>query len=114
MTERMRLISYLIYGLFSAVLKKNTIKTPEVIFHIGLRALRLSSSLILKKYLYARLVFLSVIENIVVFAHAHVVLLVTQKSRRAKKKFHNARSLQENNARSAANHSARTIVTIYI
>ena len=29
----------------------------------------------------------------VVFAHAHVVLLTTQKSRRAEKKFHNARSL---------------------
>ena len=57
------------------------------------------------------LVFLLVIENIVVplsffsdvFAHAQVVLLTTQKSRRAEKKFHNARSLQENNARSAAN-----------
>ena len=65
------------------------------------------------------LVFLSVIENIVVlchlfvvFAHAHVVLLTTQKSRRGGKKFHNARSLQENNARSAANQSARTIVAI--
>ena len=32
---------------------KNTIKTPEVIFHIRLPALRLSSSLILRKYLYA-------------------------------------------------------------
>ena len=66
------------------------------------------------------LVFLSVIENIVVlclsflvfFAHAHVVLLKTQKSRRAEEKFHNARSLQENNARSAANQSARTIAAI--
>ena len=66
------------------------------------------------------LVFLSVIVNIVVFcpsfyvvfAQAHVVLLTTQKSRRAEIKFHNARSLQENNARSAANQSARTIVAI--
>ena len=41
------------------------------------------------------LVFLSVIENIVVLCP-----------------FHNARSLQENNARSAANQSARTIVAI--
>ena len=65
------------------------------------------------------LVFLSVIENIVVplsifsvvFAHARLVLLTTQ-SRRAEKKFHNARSLQENYARSAANQSARTIVAI--
>ena len=66
------------------------------------------------------LVFLSVIENIVlllsifsvVFAHAHVVLFTTQKSRRAEKKFHNARSLQENNASSATNQSVRAIVAI--
>ena len=48
----------------------------------------------------------------VVFAHLHVGFLTTQKSRRAEKKFHNARSLQENNARSAANQSVRTIVAI--
>ena len=47
MTERTRLISYLLYGPFSAILKKNTIETPEVIFHIVLRALWPSSSLIL-------------------------------------------------------------------
>ena len=66
------------------------------------------------------LVFFSVIENIVVplsmfsivFAHTHLVLLTAQKSRRAEKKFHNARSLQESNARSAANQSACTIVAI--
>ena len=45
-------------------------------------------------------------------AHAHVVLLTTQKSRRAEKQFHNAWSFQENNACSAANQSARTIVAI--
>ena len=39
-----------------------------------------------------------------------VLLLATQKSR---EKFHNARSLQENNAHSAANQSGRTIVAIY-
>ena len=48
----------------------------------------------------------------VVFAHADMVLLTTQKSRQAKKKFHNARSLQGNNTRSAANQSTRTIVAI--
>ena len=102
----------------SAILKKNTIKTPEVIFHIRLRALRLSSSLILKKYLYPSFSFsywkysctLSIFS--VVFAHAPVVLLTTQKSRGAEKKFHDARSLQENNSHSAANQSARTIVAI--
>ena len=57
MTERTRLISYLLYGLFSAILKKNTIKAPEVIFHIRLRALRLSSPLTLKKCLYYRAEF---------------------------------------------------------
>ena len=53
MTERTRLISYLLYGLFSDILKKNTIKAQGVNFHIRFRALRLSSSLILKKHLYA-------------------------------------------------------------
>ena len=111
MTERTRLISYLLYGLFSAILKKNTIKTLQATFHIRLRALGLSSSLIRKKYLYASFFFqLSIFS--VVFAHAHVVLLTTPKSRRAKKKFHNALSLQGNNARSAANQSVRTIVAV--
>ena len=48
----------------------------------------------------------------VVSVHAQVVLLTTQKNRRAEKKFHNARSLQENNARSAANQSALTVAAI--
>ena len=105
-------------AIFSAFLKKNTIKTPEVILHICLCALRLSSSLILQKYLYASFSFsywkYSCILSIfsVVFAHTRIVLLTTQKSRRAEKKFHNARSLQENNARSAANQSMRTNVAI--
>ena len=38
MTERTRLISYLLYGLFGAILKKNIIKTPDVIFNIPLHA----------------------------------------------------------------------------
>ena len=66
------------------------------------------------------LVFLSVIENIVVLCSyfllfsptRSLLLLKTQKSRRAEKDFHNARSLQENLALSAANQSARTIVAI--
>ena len=108
MTERTRLISYLLYGLFSAFLK-NTIRTPEVIFHIRLRAPWLFSSLILK--CFCMLVFLSVIENIVVPSFDHLfllfsptrslLLLATQKSR---EKFHNAHS--------AANQSGLTIVAI--
>ena len=62
MTERTRLISYLLCGLFSAIFKKNTIETPEVIFRIRLRALCLSSSLILMKYAS----FFSVIETFIV------------------------------------------------
>ena len=66
------------------------------------------------------LVFLSVIENIVVLCPSFLLyspkrpylLLTTQKNRRAEKNFHNARSLQENNARLAANKSARTIVAM--
>ena len=91
MTERTRLISYLLYGLFSAILKKNTIKTPAVIFHIHLRALRFSSSLILKKYLYASFSFsywkysCTLFIFSIVFAHVHVVLLTPQKSCRAEK-----------------------------
>ena len=65
-------------------------------------------------------VFLSVIENVVVlcpsfsvvFAHAIAALHTTRKSHRAEKKFHNARSLQENNPLSAANQNARAIVAI--
>ena len=70
MTERTNLRSYLLHGLFSAFLKKNTIRTPQVIFHIRLRAPWLSSSLILK--CFCMLVFLSVIENIVVPPFNHL------------------------------------------
>ena len=94
MTERTRLISYLLYGLFSAILKKNTMKRPGAIFHISLRVLWLSSSLILKKY-EARPVFLSVIENIVVlfhlffvvFAHALVALTYNSKEPSSRESF---------------------------
>ena len=50
MTERTRLMSYLLYGLFSAILKKDAIETAEEIFTVRLRTLWLSSSLILMKY----------------------------------------------------------------
>ena len=79
-TELARLISYLLYGLFSVILKKNTTKTPEVIFHIRLRVLWLSLSLILKKYLYASFSFscwkysCTLFIFSVVFAHTLIVL----------------------------------------
>ena len=118
MTEWTRLISYFLYDLFSAILKKNTIKTPEVIFHIRLPMLRLSSSVILKKYLYAS--FFSVIENVAIisfllFSPTHTQFY-SQLNRaiEPRKKFHYARPLQENtgNTRSAANQSTHIIIRV--
>ena len=56
-STRKRLIRYLLYGLFGAIIKKNRVKTLEEIFHIRLHALRLSLLLILKKYLYTSFSF---------------------------------------------------------
>ena len=66
------------------------------------------------------LVLSLVIENIVVLCPYLLwfsptrpsLLLITHKSSRAEKNFHNAWSLQENLAHSAGNQSARTIVAI--
>ena len=59
MTERTRLISYLLYGLFSAILKVNTIKTTEGsnFPHPLARAMALLSLFTLKKYFYASFSF---------------------------------------------------------
>ena len=80
----------------SNILKKNSIKTPEVIFLIRLRAQE-----VIQGHLFVAhtmLVFLSVIEKIVVpcpyfllfFPTGSQLLLTTQKSRRAEKIFHSA------------------------
>ena len=65
------------------------------------------------------LVFLSVIENKVVLCSYFLLFSPTTRSvthnskePSSREKSHNARSLQENNARSAAYQSARTIVAI--
>ena len=88
--------------------------------HLLAPAMALSSSLILKKCLFASF-FFSVIKHLVVpclffvvFVHALVAFTHNSKepSTVAEKQFHNAWSLQENNARSAAKQSARTIVAI--
>ena len=50
--------------------------------------------------------------HFLLFLPSRSQLLLATKNRRAKKNFHNARSLQENVARSAANQCARTIVAI--
>ena len=112
MTERTRLISYLLYGL------KNIIKNTGSNFQHPLARCDYTT-LILKKYLYASIFFFSVIEKIVIFCRYFCCLRPPARSfysqlKRAvepgEKNFHNARSLQENLARSAANQSARTIV----
>ena len=119
MTERTRLISYLLFGLFSAILKKNTVNesTGNSFPHPLVRAM---AFFVTHTKEVSMLVFLSVIENIVVLCPSFLLfsltrmqfLLTTQKSCRAEKNFHNAQSLQENNARSAANQSTLTIVAI--
>ena len=66
------------------------------------------------------LVFLSVIENIVVFCpyfrcflpRARSFYSQLNRAVESRKNFHNGGSLQENLARSAANQNARTIVAI--
>ena len=73
MTERTRLISYLLYGLSSAILKNNTIKTPQW----------LSSSLTLKKDLYASFSF-SYTLSIFFVAFVHALVAFTHKSNREK------------------------------
>ena len=89
-----RLISYLLYGLFSAILKKNTIKTREVIFHIHLSTLWLSSSLILKRYLYVSFSFsfwkcsCTLSTFFVVFAYMLVAFTHNSKSCQAEQNFH--------------------------
>ena len=120
MTEQTRLISYLLYGLFSAFLNKNTIRTQEVIFHIRLRTPWLDLFVAhTKMFLYASFSFsywkyscTTFWPSFLLFSPTHsLLLLATQKSR---EKFHDARSLQENNAHSAANQSGRTNVAIII
>ena len=116
-----RLISYLFYGIFRVSLKKNTIKTPGVIFHIRLGTQDgSSSSLILKKYIHARFSFrywkysrtLCMFFVVVVFAHALVTFTHNSKEPSSREKFHDSRSLQENFALSVANQSTRIIIAI--
>ena len=76
-----------------AFLKKNTIKTPEVIFHIRLRALWLSSSLILKRYRYACFSFsywkhsCTVFISFLIFAHELVALIHNSKEPSRREQF---------------------------
>ena len=91
MTERTRLMSYLLDDLFNAILKKSTIKTPEVIFPLFVAHTKEVSVCqfffqLLKIQLYFVICF-------VVFPTCSQLLLTTQKSRRTEKSFYNAQSL---------------------
>ena len=120
MTERTRLISSLLYGRFSVILKKNTEKTPEVIFlHPLGRARGHSRSCSLNRNEPGDAIkttrhsfFDKEIVFVFITPRSRANLLITQKSRRAEKNVHNARSLGENLACSAANQRALTIVAI--
>ena len=102
MTELTWLINYLVYVLFVAIFKKNTNKKTRS---------RCGSLRRSKKYRYAR-IFLSVYKKIVIFfcryfffcfrPRARSFYSQLKKAAEPGKNFHNARSLQENLARSAA------------
>ena len=74
MTERMRLISYLLYGLFSAILKKSDSGSnfPHLLAHA------MAFFLAHTKEVSDMLVFLSAIENIVVLCPSFLLLSPTR------------------------------------
>ena len=111
MTERTRLISYLLYGLFSAGKKK----TGSVFQYLFARATGHSRSCSLNRENPGRAIETRRDSRNSFFENETIFVFITPRSRAnltLKKKNRNARSLQENNARSAANQSARTIVAI--
>ena len=121
MTKRTRLISYLLHRLnSSALVKKNTRKTPEVIFHIRFCTLAMALFFAHTKEvnLYASFSssywkFSCYLSVFVVSIHELIASTHNLKDWHwAEKNFHNARSLQENNARPAASKSVHTIVAI--
>ena len=110
MTKRTRLISCLLYGLFSAGKKNGSaFQYPFAFARDHSRPCSLNRENPGRAIETRRDSKNSFFENETIFA------FITPRSRsnfNIEKKFYNARSLQENNARSAANQSARTIVAI--
>ena len=120
MTERTRLISYLLYGLFSAEKKGNVFQYPLARARGHSRSCSLNRNEPGHAIETRRNGFFDN-EAIFVFitprSRANLTTLIFTKQTDLclqvfDKNFHNARSLQENLARSAANQSARTIVAI--
>ena len=111
MTERTRLISYLLYGVFSAE-KRKTCSVFQYPF-AGARGHSRSRSL--NRETPGRAIETRRDSTNSFFENETIFIFITPRSWAnvaLKKKIHNARSLQENNARSAANRSVRTIVVI--
>ena len=120
MTEWTRLISYLLYGLFSTEKKANVFQYPLARARGHLRSCSLNRNEPGHAIETRRNGFFDN-EAIFVFisprSRANLTTLIFTKQTDLclqvfEKNFHNARSLQENLARSAANQSVRTIVVI--
>ena len=118
MTERTRLINYLLYGLFSAIkCNENTGKnfprplasaTAFFVAHTKeVSVCKFFFQLLKIKLYFVCTSFLLSSPTARSFTH-------NSKEPSSRKKSHNARSLQENNACSAANQRARTIVPYYM
>ena len=104
MTERMRLISYLLYGVFSAGKKREAFSN-----------IRHSRSCSLNRENPGCAIETRRDSKNSFFEKETIFVLIAPRSwanLALKKIFRNAWSLQENNARSAANQSAHTIVAI--
>ena len=110
MTERTRLISCLLYGLFSAGKK-----TGSAFQYPFARARDHSRPRSLNRENPGRTIETRRDSKNSFFESEVIFTFIAPRSRSnltLKFFFHNARSLQENNARSAANQSARTIVAV--
>ena len=111
MNERTRLISYLLYGVFSAEKRK----TGSIFQYPFAGARGHSRSCSLNRENPGRAIETRRDSRNSFFENETILVFIKPRSwanLALKKYFHNARSLQENTARSVANQSMRTIVAI--
>ena len=106
MTESTWLISYLVYVLFGAILKKNTNK--KLVLAAALSVAQISIGMHIGISCFLSVFFVVFALTLVAFTRQ------LKKAAEPGKNFHNAQSLQENLVRSAAYQSARTIVRSHI
>ena len=111
MTERTRLISYLLYGVFSAEKRK----TGSIFQYLFAGARGHSRSCSLNRENPGRAIETRRDSRNSFFENETILVFIKPRSwanSALKKNFQNARSLQENTARPVANQSVRTIVAI--